>query len=136
MPKTILVLAGLMAVTSAQAGTGRPAAPASRVEAAVPARFQGEWNTVVRECGSALNDSRLVIGANSIRYHESSGPLRAIVTAGAHELALISELSGEGERWLGLARFRLDATQKKLIDVTDAAHPLVRHRCPASWAGR
>ena len=55
-------------------------APFKRV-ATVPIQFQGEWNVVLHECGTVLNDSRLVIGATSICYYESSGLVQAVVTA-------------------------------------------------------
>lgn len=122
----------LALTTAAHAGTGRGKAVlkgASKVEASVPVRFRGEWNAVPRDCGTALNDSRLIVGANTIRHYESGGPVRAIVTAGMREVALISELTGEGERWLSLSRYQLDATGNRLTDTTDEAHPVVRHRC-------
>ena len=88
----ILMIGTLALTTAAHAGAGKPAVKgASKVEMSVPVRFRGEWNTVPRDCGTALNDSRLIIGANTIRHYDSSGPVRAIVTAGMRELALISE---------------------------------------------
>lgn len=126
----MLMIGTLALTTAAHAGAGKPAVKgASKVEMSVPVRFRGEWNTVPRDCGTALNDSRLIIGANTIRHYESSGPVRAIVTTGMRELALISELTGEGERWLSLSRYQLDATGNRLTDTTDEAHPIVRHRC-------
>lgn len=43
--------------------------------------------------------------------------------------SLIAELSGEGERWLSLAHFRLSDDQKTLTDLTRDPET-VRYRCP------
>ncbi|GAB2509526.1 hypothetical protein [Lysobacter humi (ex Lee et al. 2017)] len=106
-----------------------PASAAQRVTS-IPAAFQGEWNSMPKQCGSALDDSRLVISAGTIQWYESRGPVRAVVAQGAREIALIAELSGEGERWLSMSHFRLDASGRKLTDVSNEATPVVRHRCP------
>lgn len=45
--------------------------------------------------------------------HESSGPVLAVVAGGPAELAVITELSGEGSTWLHLLRLRLDATGER-----------------------
>ena len=95
----------------------------------VPARFLGEWNSSLKQCGTDRNDSRLRLDADRIRFHESGGPIRAVVTQGELELALIVELSGEGETWLACNRFRLSADHEQLIDVTGDAE-FVRYRCP------
>jgi hypothetical protein len=98
----------------------------------VPARFHGEWNENLKHCGTSLNDSRLIIGPEQIRFHESAGAIKAVVTQGETDLALIAELSGEGETWLTYNHFRLSADQKSLTDVTDGGEDggFVRYRCP------
>jgi hypothetical protein len=95
----------------------------------VPARFLGEWNADLKQCGTDRHDSRLKLEADQIHFHESGGPLRAVVTQGELELALIIEMSGEGETWLACKRFRLSADHARLIDVTDDSE-FVRYRCP------
>jgi hypothetical protein len=97
----------------------------------VPARFLGEWNSKLQQCGTDRNDSRLRLDADRIRFHESGGPIRAVVTQGELELALIVELSGEGETWLACNHFRLSADHEQLIDMTGDAE-FVRYRCPKS----
>ena len=96
-----------------------------------PARFAGEWVADLKRCGTDRDDSRLRLDAYRIRFHESGGPIKAVVTRGELELALIAELSGEGETWLACHRFRLSADHKQLTDATGEAE-LVRHRCPTS----
>lgn len=98
----------------------------------VPARFQGEWNSNLKHCGTGLNDSRLRIAADRIRFYESGGPIRAVVTQGEFDLALIAELSGEGEVWLSYSHFRLSADHTYLTNVTNGDSGLVRYLCPKS----
>jgi hypothetical protein len=94
-----------------------------------PGRFQGKWNSNLKDCGTNLNDSQLTISAERIRFHENGGSIKAVVTQGEFDLALITELSGEGETWLAYDHFRLSDDQKSLTDVTDGSK-LVRYRCP------
>lgn len=108
---------------------GGGAASASELQTTVPARFQGEWAGSLKTCGAVGDDSRLTIDAGQIRFYESRGAIKAVVTQGESELALIAELSGEGERWLSLGHFRLSADQKTLTDVTSDPE-MVRYRCP------
>lgn len=95
----------------------------------VPRAFQGEWNMRAADCSSSQNDSMLRLRAGHVTYFESSGPVRAAVARG-RELALIAELSGEGETRLHVAQFRLSRDGRTLTDV-QSTPPLVRYRCPA-----
>ncbi len=110
---------------------GAGAAMAAERRETVPARFAGEWVADLKQCGADRGDSRPRLDAYRIRFHESGGPIKAVVTRGELELALIAELSGEGETWLACHRFRLSADHKQLTDATGEAE-LVRHRCPTS----
>jgi hypothetical protein len=107
---------------------GRTALPTPAPNA-VPEAFRGEWNLNPEHCGSALNDSRLRIGADQIQYYESSGPIRAAVARGTRELAVIAEVSGEGETWLATDHFRLSADMNELSSDNGAGAPVVRYRC-------
>ena len=98
----------------------------------VPARFQGEWNVDLEHCGTGLNDSRLRINADRIRFYESGGPIRAVVTQGEFDLAIIAELSGEGQVWLSYKHFRLSSDHTYLLDVTDPDSEMIRYRCPVA----
>ncbi len=107
------------------------AAGASAAESptSVPMRFQGEWASSLKACGTTADESRLTIGADRIRFYESGGAIKAVVTQGDDVIAMIIELSGEGESWLSFRHFQLSADQKTLTDVTDESQ-LVRYRCP------
>ncbi len=97
---------------------------------AIPDRFQGEWNAKLEHCGTSLNDSRLRISADHLQFHESGGPVRAVVTQGESDVALIAEVSGEGETWLLYRHFRLSADRACMTDITDKDAAFVRYRCP------
>jgi hypothetical protein len=107
------------------------AAIAAQRQEAVPAPFVGEWVADLKRCGTDRDDSRLRLDADRIRFHESGGPIKAVVTRGELELALIAEMSGEGETWLACHRFRLSADRERLIDATGEAE-FARYRCPKS----
>lgn len=95
------------------------------VAGTIPARFLGEWNKDAAACGSASNDSRLVIATDTIRFHESSGPVQS-ATVDGNELTVVARLTGEGETRDATYRFRLSADGATL---TDADSGLARQRC-------
>lgn len=105
---------------------------AAERQQAVPSRFLGEWNSNPKDCGTGLNDSRLRISKDRVRFYESGGPIRAVVTEGEFGLALITELSGEGKRWLTYHHFRLSADHSYMTDVTNDSK-FVRYRCPRTY---
>ena len=96
----------------------------------IPPSYRGEWNENVAHCGTGLNDTRLRIAANSIQFYESGGVIRAAVQRGPFELAIIAELSGEGESWLSLRKFNLSSDGNRLTDSTNSRSGLTRYRCP------
>lgn len=95
---------------------------------AIPPMYQGEWNMHAKDCGTSRNDSTLRLRSGAIAYFESAGPVRAVVVRN-RELALVAELSGEGETRLHAAHFQLSRDGRTLTDVMSAP-PLVRYRCP------
>ena len=110
---------------------------AANQQKTIPIRFQGEWNSNLQHCGTGLDDSRLRISADRVRFYESGGPVRAVVTQGEFDLALILELSGEGETWISFSHFRLSPDRSYLSDVTSKESGIVRYRCPkATGSGK
>jgi len=93
--------------------------------AAIPQRYQGEWNSDPAACGTGNDESRLVIGADTIRFHESSGPVQSARMDG-NELVVVARLTGEGETRDATYRFRISADGNTL---TDAGSGLARQRC-------
>ena len=98
-------------------------------DSVIPDRFLGEWNADLSQCGKGTEDSFLLIEPRRVSYWESSGPVRAVVVRG-QELALILELSGEGETWLSATQFELPQDGKQLAWEHASGEPFVRFRCP------
>lgn len=108
-------------ITLAPAGAAQP----------VPQRFRGEWNARLEDCGEPGTETRLRIGADRIRFHESAGTLRAVLPGGDAELAMVASLTGEGQTRLAYRKYRLAADGASLVDVSEGtAGGLVRRRCP------
>ena len=102
---------------------------ASERVTAVPTQFIGKWGSNRANCGKPADDLALRIQDGRISYIDSSGPLKAIVTNGRFDLALIIELSGEGQTWLAIEQFSLS---KDGTTLTDQLPPkTVRYRCKA-----
>ncbi len=94
----------------------------------IPKPFQGEWNSNLEQCGSQAGDTRLVIDAQRIQFHESQGLIQDIATDGERKLTGKIELSGEGETWLSDIDFQLSDDQQALTAITDGSS-FVRYRC-------
>lgn len=109
---------------------GPAAAQTAGRQPVVPQQFRGEWNATPRHCGTGLNDSRLVIGAGYIKFYESQGEIHAVVARGQNELALIAELSGEGDTWLHYSHFTLSEDGRTLTNNAGGASSMRLQRCP------
>jgi len=96
--------------------------------AKMPMQFQGRWNADVQLCRLG-GDSQLEIRANDISFFESAGPIVTIVAQGTNDLALIAELSGEGQTYLSARHFQLSEDGQELVDISTPTH-FLRHRCP------
>lgn len=126
--KTALFIATLLLPLSALAGSGM---------AMVPDRFVGQWAGSPDSCGSDADDLILRIAPNRITYWESDGPIKAVVVRGDTQIALISELSGEGGTWLSTAQFTLSRDGIQLIDNTSVpGTELVRYKCSGAFGMR
>lgn len=103
----------------------------------MPERLIGLWASSPEACGTETDDLILRIAPQRITYWESDGPVLAAVVRAERELALIVELSGEGETWLSTAHFRLSPDGRRLIDETSVpGQQRVRYRCPAPAGAR
>jgi len=101
---------------------------ASDVASQMPREFLGTWDESLIACRKTFSEMRLKIMENEIRFYESGGPLKAIVTRGSKEVAVIAELSGEGDTWLAPLHFSLSKDYRALSDLR-FDKPVVRYRC-------
>ena len=119
--RLILIAAALFA-TSAQA-------QAVKSFPTVPANFQGEWNAQLSACGTSRSDSVLKIGPSTLTFFESGGRIAGVFLRGT-QLAIVANMDGEGENWLGAYRFTLSANGRTLSTPVGVGPDLVRYRCP------
>lgn len=102
-----------------------PAPPAPSPANTVPPRFQGSYASDAAACADPAHESRLAITAESIQFHESSGPITK-VSSGENEISLTARLTGEGETREASYSYRLADDGGTLTDVGSG---MVRHRC-------
>lgn len=95
--------------------------------AEVPARFQGSYAGDAAACTRQGDESHLQLQAKNIAFHESSGEVTAVEVDG-DAIAITAQLSGEGETWERVSRFRLQDSDNVLVD---SEHGMRRVRCPA-----
>ena len=109
-----------------------PLPASSNGDVDVPARFVGNWAGSRASCGSDADDLVLRLTSRHITYWESGGPIRAVIVRG-DEIALIAELSGEGETWLSAIKFELSPDGRMLVDrISMPGKEVVRYRCSGS----
>lgn len=101
-------------------------------EQTAPARFHGEWNRVLADCGTANNDSLIVITATRIDFYESAGDIRSAALNGPNELLIVADVSDAEETSITEYRFTLSDDGQSLTYIDETDEPFVRHRCPAS----
>ncbi|CAK6692424.1 hypothetical protein ICNINCKA_01210 [Synechococcus sp. CBW1107] len=111
-----------------------PAADAAERLTQIPAPFRGLWMAQLRHCQAGPTDeSWLRIEAGRLSFYESSGLVLAVVAGGTDEIAVITELSGEGSTWLHPLRLRLDGTGQRLtLETVGVDGSIGRVRCPGT----
>lgn len=99
-------------------------------ERTIPAKFHGEWNTTIADCGTANNDSRLVITANEVQFYESGGAVRGAFLHGPYEILIVLDMSGEGSSWMTSFQWTMASDGSYLSDRSVDDSLFVRYRCP------
>lgn len=105
---------------------------AAETRGTIPEQFRGTWAATAAHCAAVGAESKLSIHKTGIDFYESRGRLLAIAVDGETELALLIELSGEGDTWLEAMRFTLSEDHHTLTDVTGRRRGSVRVRCRAN----
>ena len=80
---------------------------AAETHKTIPKLFQGKWTSNLKDCGAG-DETNLGIFKDHISFYESSGSTISIVTKQKNELALIIELSVEGEEWLSFVHYKIN----------------------------
>lgn len=124
-----MIRSTLLATLAASTVAATPAGAAGPTR--VPPAFLGEWRHEVSACGSSGDDSILTVRPNRLEFWESAGAIVAVTVHSPREITVRARMSGEGETWETVLRFRLSSDGEGLADVTEGeAEPFIRRRCP------
>lgn len=93
--------------------------------ATIPARFHGEWNSHLPDCGTGNNESRLTVDATTLRFYEATAQVESVRVDG-DTLSVDTTLSGEGVSRDRTFNYTLSADGNTL---TDSEGGLARLRC-------
>jgi hypothetical protein len=83
---------------------------------AIPEPFRGRWDASAAACAGKASEMRLVVGPDSLRFHESLGRVEAVRAAGADTIALDLAFEGEGEQWRETRALRLLPDGRLVVD--------------------
>jgi hypothetical protein len=109
--------------------------PKAEGAVAIPRQFWGEYNAKPTDCGSARTETRLVVESKALRFYESAGEVREIITLSPNDVVVLADFAGEGERWSSMKEFSLSNDGRVLMTRTPRSADLdqsdfVRYRCP------
>ena len=99
-----------------------PALPAD--DSVIPAAFVGEWNRILRDCGTGMNDSGLRIEPAKMTFYESAGTVKSVKVQDPRTITVAASFSGEGETWDEDVHMVLSESGNDLT-----IGELTRHRC-------
>ena len=123
--KTALIAAAFL--TSLAGGA---VAQQQDVERTIPAKFHGEWNATLADCGTGNNDSSLTITATGMQFYESGGVVRGAFMHGPYEILIVLDMSGEGSSWMTSFQYTLASDGSYLSSRGLDGSLFVRYRCP------
>ncbi len=102
-----------------------PVPPPAASPAQVPGPYQGTFASSQEACATPGDTSQLTIGAETITFYESTGPITAVAVADAG-VTLTTRLAGEGQVWDATYRFGLSDDGNTLTDLDGG---MTRVRC-------
>lgn len=119
---------------AASPGNGASAEPSAMNAAAlpptnviaIPEPFRGRWDASAAACAGKASEMRLVVGPDSLRFHESLGRVEAVRAAGADTIALDLAFEGEGEQWRETRALRLLPDGRLVVDARGGTANRVR----------
>jgi hypothetical protein len=85
---------------------------------AMARQFWGEYNAKLADCGAARSETRLVVEPKTLRFYESAGEVREIITLSPNDVVVLAKFAGEGERWSSMRQFSLSNDGKVLTTRT------------------
>ena len=92
---------------------------------AIPDAFHGEWNEDGNACGTASNDSKLVISESRLSFWESDAFVKSLQINNPRSVTVTANYTGEGQNWSGTITLNLSRSEQELtID------GFTRYKCP------
>ncbi|WP_159015639.1 hypothetical protein [Cognatiluteimonas profundi] len=104
-----------------------PGAGVPDPNATIPDAFQGTWAADALACRVPAHESRLVLQANRVAFHEGAGPVKSAVVDG-NDITVLAELTSEGQTDEATYAFHLSDDGNTLTDISTGPG-MVRQRC-------
>lgn len=98
--------------------------------ASIPAAFHGTFDRDVEAC-AGRSIYRLVVSADSLRFHESLGRVRSVAVDGPNTISVAADYQGEGDRWSATQRLSLSDDGGRLT-IVGRGTETIRIRCGQS----
>jgi hypothetical protein len=80
----------------------------------VPRQFRGVWAATLADCANDFSDTQMVVTANRLRSVVSEGLVKAAAINGDLDLAIILEVSAEGELFMQALQLKLSKDHREL----------------------
>ena len=94
----------------------------------VPDQFLGDWCTEPQQHEEDTGESDIRIGKSDIGYYQSTAKILAAAASG-DELALIVQLTVDGDTRLATHEFELSSRDDKLTSLRPNGQLVIRRRC-------
>lgn len=101
----------------------------------IPRQFWGEYNQNIRHCGTGLNDTRLRVSWNAVRFYESTAKVDGIIRNADGSIVVLAKFENHRDSWTNVFKMTLSADRKRIT----LTHPqnsdgdqssMTRQRCP------
>ncbi|MGK2911386.1 MAG: hypothetical protein ACSLE1_16540 [Sphingobium sp.] len=95
----------------------------------IPVAFRGRWGMNEADCDVSRADTKglVTIDANSLKFYESMGRLKSIISASATEVKGNFAFSGEGQSWTKVMTLKLDKGGTTLVRIEQDPTGTYRH---------
>jgi hypothetical protein len=101
----------------------------------IPRQFWGEYNQNIRHCGTGLNDTRLRVSWNNVRFYESTATVEGIIRNADGSIVVFAKFENHRETWSNIFKMSLSADKRRITvthpqNVDSDQSSMTRQRCP------